>query len=282
MSTSETALINGAEAVSVDLTDRGFQYGDGVFTTLRIAGRRPLLLALHLDRLASDAERLRIPFPGHAVLAAESKLLAEANGDGVLKIMLTRGSGGRGYRIPAEVHATRVLRWHPLPEYPEEAAAHGVRARFCNTTLGINPALAGIKHLNRLEQVLARMEWDEEDIREGLLCDNEGFVVEGVMSNLFLRMGGRLLTPKLDRCGVRGVMRTHVLRLAAAEGLIVDEGRFRPESILAADELFLTNSVIGLWPIRELEGRAFAVGRLTRWMMARIADTLLEEATCPA
>ncbi len=282
MRSSETALINGSEADSVDLTDRGFQYGDGVFTTLRIAGRRPLLLPLHLDRLASDAERLRIPFPGHTVLAAESKLLAEANGDGVLKIMLTRGSGGRGYRIPAEAHATRVLRWHTLPDYPEEAAVLGIRARFCSATLGINPALAGIKHLNRLEQVLARMEWDEEDIREGLLCDSEGFVVEGVMSNLFLRMGGRLLTPKLDRCGVRGVMRTHVLRLAAAEGLIVDEGRFRPESILAADELFLTNSVIGLWPIRELDGRAFAVGRLTRWMAARIADTLLEEATCPA
>lgn len=276
------ALINGVEAVSLDLSDRGFQYGDGLFTTLRIAGQRPLLLPLHLDRLESDAKRLSIPFPGHELLAAESRQVAAVNGDGVLKIMLTRGSGGRGYRVPKDAEPTRALRWHPLPDYPEEASERGIKARFCHATLGINPSLAGIKHLNRLEQVLARMEWDDEDIREGLMCDSEGFVVEGVMSNLFLRIGGRLLTPKLDRCGVRGVMRTHVLRLAAAEGLMVDEGRFRRESVLAADELFLTNSVIGLWPIRELEGREYAVGRLTRWLAARVADTWLEEATCPA
>lgn len=281
MQVCETTLINGVETRSIDCADRGFQYGDGLFTTMRVSGGKPLLLNLHLDRLEADAARLLISFPGRSVLVSEIRHMAERVGDGVVKVILTRGIGGRGYRPPVSSQGTRVLSGHPLPEYPAHTSRQGVKVRFCQARLSANPLLAGIKHLNRLEQVLARAEWDDDEIREGLMSDPDGFIVEGVMSNLFLGTGGRLLTPCLDRCGVRGVMRTLVMRLAASEGLAVEEGRFTSDEVLGADELFLTNSVIGLWPIRQLQDRSFPVGPLTRWMASRVADTWGGVTACP-
>ncbi|MBS1213166.1 MAG: 4-amino-4-deoxychorismate lyase [Proteobacteria bacterium] len=275
------ALINGVESRSVDFADRGVQYGDGLFTTLRVTGGKPLFLHLHLDRLESDAARLRISSPPRAVLTAEARTLAGVLGNGVLKIIVTRGVGGRGYRTPATADTTRVVSCHPLPDYPATLAQCGVRVRICDGILGVNPRLAGIKHLNRLEQILARAEWDDDEVREGLMLDSEGFVVEGVMSNLFLSKGGRLMTPLLDRCGVRGVMRSLVTRLGAAEGLPVSEGRVTPADLIAADELFLTNSVIGLWPISQLGDRQFQVGPLTRRMRELLARKTAQEMACP-
>jgi len=278
---SASCLINGEPASRLDVADRGLHYGDGVFTTLAVRGGVPLFLSRHLARLQADAASLGLPFPGVSVLADEAHRLCVLHPASVLKIMLTRGTGGRGYRPPAHAAGTRVLSAHPWPDYSPEIREQGVKTRVCNLRLGLNPRLAGIKHLNRLEQVLARAEWCEEAVREGLLLDYEGFLVEGVMSNVFLVQGGRLRTPLLDRCGVAGVMRGLVLDAAEEAGLPVEQARLLPGDAFAADELFLTNSVIGVWPVCALEGRPFPVGGLTRLLAARIDALAAAELACP-
>jgi 4-amino-4-deoxychorismate lyase len=272
----DMALVNGVETRCIDLADRGFQYGDGVFTTLVVSSGIPLFLSDHIDRLQRDCARLNLPFPGHTILADEARLLAVAYPESVLKILLTRGIGGRGYRCPDHPNPTRVLSGHPRPIYPENLSSAGIRARLCRMRLGINPLLAGIKHMNRLEQVLARSEWNEDDILEGLMLDHEGYVVEGVMSNLFLIKSGRVHTPLLDRCGVAGIMRSMVIRSALSEGLAVEEARIDVAELYEADELFLTNSVIRLWPVRQLDSVDFSVGSVTR-MLHSLLTALVEK-----
>ena len=272
-----TALVNGKITRFLDIADRGLQYGDGIFTTLSVQEGVAIFLGRHLARLQSDALRLRIPFPDLAVLTEEVQRLAYMHSSCVLKIMLTRGVGGRGYSATKQSQGTRILSAHPRPDYPMTIRELGIKARFCDIRLGLNPRLAGIKHLNRLEQVLARAEWDDEGIREGLILDYQGFLIEGVMSNVFLVSNDVLRTPLLDRCGVAGVMRGLVLENAAFLGLSVDEARILPEEVDSADEIFLTNTVIGIWPVCLLAGKKFPVGNITRLLTRRIDDMTARE-----
>lgn len=270
---SMNPLVNGIPSHQIDIADRGFQYGDGIFTTLAVLQGIPLFLPRHLARLQGDCARLALPFPGADCLRREAEILCHGQDSGVLKIQLTRGSGGRGYRCPESPTGTRVLGFHPAPDYPPQLAEHGVHIRFCTTRLGINPALAGIKHCNRLEQILARAEWDDPEIREGLMLDQEGCVVEGTMSNLFLVRQNRLATPRIDRCGVAGVMRGLVCEAAADLGRVLAETRLIPDDVYDADEIFLTNSMLGVWPVCNLDGHEFSVGTVTReirqWLAQR-------------
>jgi 4-amino-4-deoxychorismate lyase len=274
-----TQLINGIPSSVVEIGDRGFQYGDGIFTTLSIRQSIPLFLADHLQRLERDALALKLPTIDRRPLLADIRMLCADRASGVLKIQLTRGVGGRGYR-PAEVTTpTRVVSVFPPPDYPASYSREGVSVRFCQTRLGMNPFLAGAKHTNRLEQVLARMEWPATGEQEGIMVDAAGHVTEGTMTNLFLvEGGGRLVTPTIDTCGVLGVMRGLMIEAASDLGLSCTEERVTPERLLRAKELLLTNSLIGIWPIRLLAGVPFAVGTVTAaligWLEARIAREL--------
>lgn len=271
--------VDGRESRRISALDRGLHYGDGVFTTLAVRGGAPLLLDRHLARLARDCLRLGIPCPDLELLRGEAARLSRGQDRAVLKITITRGEGGRGYRAPDACRPTRVFALHPWPEYPGDPWRNGVAARVCNLRLGRNPALAGIKHLNRLEQVLARSEWDDPEIQEGVLLDSGGAVVEGVMSNLFWVKEGRLFTPCVDECGVAGVMRALVLELAVRHGLFAAEVRETLSTVLEADEVFFTNSVIGLWPVQSLDGSAFTVGPVSRRVQSWLDDALRGE--CP-
>ena len=266
------ALINGKVQAGVAVDDRGLQYGDGVFETIAVAEAGPLCLDEHLSRLREGCERLSIPPPALPVLCAEVALVSgSSSGPGsgsspgaVLKIILTRGAGGRGYAPPAEARPNRIVALYPWPGYPPEHATAGVRLRFCRQRYGINPALAGIKHLNRLEQILARAEWQDQAIAEGLVMDLDGNVVEGTMSNFFMVKDRALLTSDLHACGVRGVIRQKIIGLAAGLGLAVHEQAISRELLLQADEIFLCNSLIGVWPARMLAGQPFKPGPITR------------------
>jgi 4-amino-4-deoxychorismate lyase len=256
-------LIDGAPGERIPVTDRGLSYGDGLFETLALADAGPCLWGRHLERLDAGCRRLGIAAPDHGMLRREAAQAIAGRNDGVLKIILTRGNGGRGYRPDPAARPRRILLCFPGPEYPASWAVEGVQVRFCATQLGRNPRLAGIKHLNRLEQVLARAEWANPAIAEGLMLDSEGLVIEGTMSNLFVERDGRLLTPRLDRTGVAGVVRTLVLEQARAQGIVCEERDLKPHELLAADALFLTNSLIGIWPVRRLEERRYSLGALT-------------------
>jgi 4-amino-4-deoxychorismate lyase len=248
---------------SIGVDDRGLQYGDGLFETVAVRDGRPLLWDRHLARLLDGCARLAIRLSDPRPLTAEVDARAREAGAGVLKLILTRGAGGRGYGYAPDMTPTIVLTRHPLPDYPAANREQGVAVRWCAMRLSRQPRLAGLKHLNRLEQVLARAEWAQE-YAEGLMLDTAGNVIEGTMSNLFVRHGYGWSTPDLGQCGVAGVMRGAVLDLAARLGIEVAIRDLTQEEVMAANGLFLTNSLIGLWPVRELAGRALTVCDTTR------------------
>jgi 4-amino-4-deoxychorismate lyase len=244
---SERIWINGERARRLDVRDRGFAYGDGLFETMRVRAHAVRLLETHLERLTIGCRRLGFPAPERRVLRREIAEAAGLRDEGVLKLILSRGVGGRGYRPPAEVHPTRVLLLGAAPAAPAASQIRGgVTLRVCRTPLGVNSRLAGLKTLNRLESVLARMEWRDPRIWEGLMLDADGHVVCGTMTNVFVRRARTLHTPLLDRCGVAGVMRRWVLSAAPGLRLRVKEVRMRLTDLADADELFLTNAVAGV------------------------------------
>ena len=258
------ALVNGQPASEIPVADRGLQYGDGLFETIRVSNGRCRHWMLHLARLRRGCEALGIRMPDPELLKTEARRLL-ASGDFqevILKLIVTRGSGGRGYAPRNMLPPSRIFSVHPLPRYPAHWFKRGVRARFCDMRLSRQPRLAGIKHLNRLEQVLARQEWGSE-FAEGIMLDEQGNVVEGVMSNLFALIDGRLVTPPLEQCGVAGVVREWLLRRADGLGRDVVEAPLRPEMLLDAEALFLTNSVIGVWQVAELGEQNWEVHPLT-------------------
>lgn len=258
-------LVNGQLADTVSALDRGLAYGDGVFRTLRTHAGQPLWWRDHYAKLAADCAALALACPDEAGLHAEVCRVADA-GQGVVKLIVTRGSGARGYAPPVAQAATRVVLATPLPQHAQPEAATDVTARWCALRLAWQPRLAGIKHLNRLENVLARTEWDDPAIFEGLLCDSGGAVISGVMSNLFWVKAGELFTPDLSQCGVAGVARARLLRAAGRHGIRTHIGRLPPDAILAADEVMLCNSIIGVRRIARLDG--------VTWSPAGWTDTL--------
>jgi 4-amino-4-deoxychorismate lyase len=264
-----SVLVNGSRQTTIDALDRGLQYGDGLFETIRIRRGRPRLLTLHLERLAEGCNRLRLPPPDEGQLRQEITAVS-AEPESVVKVIVTRGVGDRGYRPSLRPTPTRIVATSALPDRPAECYSKGARLRTCRVRLSPNPALAGLKHLCRLEQVLARAEWQDESIAEGLMLDDQGLVVCGTQSNVFALAGGELLTPRVDRCGVAGVMRRAVLQWAARNALVARETSLRPEELMAASEVFLTNALIGAWPACELDGQALARGTMAaefnRWL----------------
>ncbi|MGR9086122.1 MAG: aminodeoxychorismate lyase [Gammaproteobacteria bacterium] len=257
-------LVNGEYRDHIAIADRGFQYGDGLFETIEVRCGKPLFLIRHLQRLELGCRRLLIPFPPADLLRLEATSICKDSERAVLKLIVTRGSGGRGYRPPEPSHPTRVLQLHPFPDYPDTVWQQGITARFCRTRLGLNPATAGMKHLNRLEQVLARAEWKDPGIQEGIMLDLNGHVIEGTMTNLFYFNNGAAYTPSLTLSGVDGIARRLLMTLLTRQGHAPYEAMCTPNELLAADEVFVCNSVIGLWPVKMIENTLLPVGPFTR------------------
>lgn len=263
-------LVNGTAADGVAVTDRGLAYGDGVFRTLLARDGRPRCWRRHYRKLANDCAALSIPCPAEGLLAEEVARAAQERREGVVKIIVTRGSGTRGYAPPRAVSATRVIMTSERPAYPVEFAHSGVKLHLCATRLAAQPRLAGIKHLNRLENVLARAEWSDEAVPEGLMLDQEGNAVAGTMSNVFIVDRGGLTTPDLSRYGVAGVTRERVMDAAGARGVACRVERVPLARLLEADEVLLVNSVIGVWQAKECFGRTWQPGptatRVRQWL----------------
>lgn len=247
--------VNGEDGALLAPTDRGLAYGDGVFRTLALVDGQPRLWSRQFARLQADASRLGLPCPDEALWRADIAALAQAYGDGVIKCVLTRGSAGRGYAPPEQPQVTRVVQWAAAPVWPDACRQQGVEVRVARLRLASQPALAGIKHLNRLENVLARAEDRDPRWAETLLLDQHEQVIEGSMSNVFWLRDGQWFTPRLDQCGVAGVMRDWLLDHLRDSGQPALETGAGLDALLQADEVVLCNSLIGLWPVRYCQGR---------------------------
>lgn len=258
-------LINGQPATRIAISDRGLAYGDGLFETIRISNGRLVFADLHLQRLQRGCERLGLTLD-IAELQHEMALVLEAASapDGILKLIVTRGAGGRGYRPPASQTPCRIITLHPLPDHHQQAS-EGIRAFVCRQRLAGQPSLAGIKHLNRLEQVLASREWPDDSFHEGLMLDTQGCVVEGTRSNIFFASKGVLHTPDLGRCGIDGIMRQVLLRHFGARATC---GNYDLTHLHTAEEVFFCNSVMGVWPLLALTSST----ELYHWPCGPFAD----------
>ena len=250
-------LVNGTAGDAVSALDRGLGYGDGVFRTFLLRGGKPVLWRRHYAKLASDCNALGIACPAADILTRDVETLAAGEPDSVVKIIVTRGSAPRGYAFSRTIAPTRIVSSSPMPAYPHEYYDRGVRVHRCRLRLAAQPALAGVKHLNRLEQVLARAEWNDPAIAEGVLCDADDKIIGGVMSNLFLVRDGVLVTPDLKRCGVAGVTRALVLELARENGLAARIDEICIDDLLAAEAVLLVNSVIGVWQVAALDRKTW-------------------------
>ncbi|KJJ99951.1 4-amino-4-deoxychorismate lyase [Pseudomonas sp. 21] len=265
--------IDGQSGEALSARDRGLAYGDGLFETIRVSAGRPRLLTRHRARLEEGVRRLSLPVSLDLV---EDELLRFSTllGDGVAKLVLTRGEGARGYAPQADAQVRRLLLASPAPAYPAKNREEGVTLFPCATRLAEQPLLAGLKHLNRLEQVLARAEWSDPAFAEGLMRDVSGRIVEGVFSNLFVVKQGELVTAELSRCGVAGVMRAEIIERARDLGVPVVIRDIEHSELAQADEVFLCNSLYGIWPVRGVAEFAWPVGLLTRKLQGQLRELL--------
>ncbi len=254
-------LVEGEISTLLETSNRGLNYGDGLFETLVVHKNRPRRWQAHMDRMGAACERLGLSMPPQAVLLREVQTVSAGHPDVVVKIVLTRSGQGRGYMPPEEGACTRIISAHPFPDGIADLTRNGIDARICNLRLAIQPMLGGIKHLNRLEQVLASAELRKTGASEGILLDREDHVICAIAANIFLIKEGRLLTPRLDRCGVRGVVRSQIL---AGFSYRCEQRRILVDQLQEADEVFICNSVRGIVPITAIDERKFAIGPVTR------------------
>lgn len=247
-------LVNGSLAETLALADRSIQFGDGVFRTIKCRSGKLAFWARHYRKLCADCAVLGIPSPAESVLLNDIRLLLTQTGwpDAVFKIIVTRGESARGYAMPAGICPNRIVQIAPLAAYPETLYQEGAQIRLCKMRATWQPALAGVKHLNRLENVMARREWAAPAILEGLLLDRDGGVLEGVMSNVLALQGGELVTPLLESGGVAGVMREVVLGSAQRLGWPVAERALLLDQFLASERVWLCNSLLGLMPVARM------------------------------
>lgn len=259
----------------VDPDDRGFQYGDGVFETIAVRNGEPRLWPHHMRRLRHACKRLGFegppPLEPHVDAALEGT--REDSHHCIIKVIVTAGAGQRGYARPMPSRTETFIGVFPAATTNRPAYIKGVATILCETRLAVGSPLAGIKTLNRLEQVLARSECAPTGAYEGLTLDAEGRLICGTMSNVFLVRNQSLVTPALHRCGVEGVMRQFVMETCGD----VEVRDLTFEDLADADEVFITNSQIGAVPVHRCDDLRWKVGSVTRSVMRQLADNGIEE-----
>lgn len=257
--------INGINCEHLSVMDRGLHYGDGLFETIACVAGKLQFWGEHLQRMLDGAERLNMQVETIANFEQDVSAMLKQYSieNGVIKLMLTRGQSERGYRFPSPQKNTRIVIVSKTPEYPVTFKTEGIAACFCQHPVSKNNRLAGIKHLNRLDNVLARNEWKDE-YQEGLMLDEDGHVVEGTMSNLFAIKNNELFTPLLNHSGVNGIIREQVLSIAQELGIEILISEIKKEDLKSMGEIFVCNSVIGIWPVKSLGDSDYKIGSLTK------------------
>ncbi len=259
MQINHASLVNGSFSAPISPLDRGFAYGDGVFRTIKVINGLPEHWPMHYQTLFADCSAIGIVCPSADTFISDFKKIFDADEfSAIVKIIVTRGEGERGYNPPAITTPMRVMIKSSMPDYPEVNFSEGVVLHLCDTRIAHQPKLAGIKHLNRLDNVLARMEWHDPKVAEGVMLDMEGNVIECTAANIVARYGDTLITPKLDQCGVAGITRKQILAHAKRLELNTAIERMNLKDLHSADEVIICNSLFGAWQVRELAGQQWA------------------------
>ena len=278
--------LNGRVATDLPIGDRGLAYGDGVFETIALDGTQPQLWQAHWQRLSQGLARLGFANNlddlyvqlcsdiKHALVCWSDAQSANQESRAVLKITITRGTGGRGYLPPEQAIPNRIVQVTPWPQGRDHIATEGAQVHVCQHPWGQNAALAGLKHLNRLDQVLARQEWRDDIHHEGLMLNQAGNVQSGVMSNVFVEREGVLYTPCNDTAGIDGIMAKQVMRIASDLNIPVKQQVFDLDFVSASDGLMLTNSLNGVWPVAKLGQQVFPITATCRQIQAALAAHL--------
>ena len=270
-------LINGKFVDELAAHDRGLHYGDGLFETITVENMQLLCWDEHLKRLERGCIKLNIAVPDKNLLKNEVSALINTERQGVIKIIISRGQGGRGYKILENIAPTRIISLYPWSYQYDQNSSSGVKTRICKYRYAKNPFLAGIKHLNRLEQILARSEWNDNSIAEGIVMDSENYIIEGTMSNIFCIIGKTLYTPDLSACGIEGIVRGKIIELASNLKFSVEIKKISLGFLMNAEEVFMCNSIIGVWPVNIIDETKFSKHKKTQ----NIIKTLQEYNSIP-
>ena len=267
-------LVNGQPAHSIDVSDRGMHYGDGVFETMVVIDKHIRFLDSHLERLNKGCRRLSLVIPDLEILKTEFEEVLSSNTASpfIIKLLLTRGSGGRGYGIPENSRTTRIITTHDFPDKVMRFWEDGLQLHVCKQPLAINASLAGIKHLNRLEQVLASSERTDQLYDEGIMLSTSGNVIEGTMSNLFWVKDGIYFTPDLTNCGIEGVIRSKVIDLLANMNIELMTGNYLLEDVLKADKVFMTNSTMLIAQVVSVDDRQWSLDEELEQLRKSVAE----------
>lgn len=255
-------LINGIQSDQIEATDRGLAYGDGLFSTMLVRYGQVQLWDFHLQRLQLGAQKLFFPEIDWQQLSDEVALVANRIADKkehVIKVIITRGSGGRGYSIEGCRKVLRIISTAIYPNFYHQWQQQGIELILCVSTLSSNSMLAGLKTLNRLEQVLIKNELERKNALEGIVCDDSGYVIETCTANLFIYLDDGWQTPKLNQCGVAGVQRRNVIECARKAGINITEAKIHKNKLLQAKAICLTNALMGIVPVKQYQHKQFDI-----------------------
>ncbi len=282
------SLVNGKFTDKLSIFDRGLAYGDGFFETMRwkLSFDKEMLLVefwnRHIERLRKGCEQIKINFPEKKILDKyKSKLIKKVREikmqSGVLKVIITRGSGGRGYKYENGMVPNIIFIITTLPNLDKTLYQKGVKIKICKSKISRNPDLAGLKHLNRLDSVMARSEWNDNEIFEGLILDDNENVLEGTMSNIFSLKSGVLRTPIIKESGIRGVMRDIIIDKFSSEFNVIHETILNLDELMCSDSIFITNSIIKVLPVSLIEKKRFDVNEKVKILTKKLSKDIFLE-----
>jgi 4-amino-4-deoxychorismate lyase len=269
---TNTDGINAHQCININ--DRALQYGDGVFETLRIVNGRIPMWEYHLQRLKNAQNILGLPLDDFFSQWDDFVTQSLSHiASGCAKLIVSRGEGPRGYKIPPQVSLNW---WLSITDLPAVSNKSDFRLTLCRHTLSRQPSLAGLKHLNRLDQVMARSEWNEhENFDEGIMFNLDGDVTEGTMSNIFWLKEGRLLTPDLTQEGIDGCVRRWIIEQGRSNSPVIIEKGAKLDQLLAADAVFITNSLLGIQKVTEIDGHVINQNRKVEGLAANFNQQFL-------
>ncbi len=279
-----SALINGVTADYLNVNDRAIHYGDGLFETILCSENKLLYWSQHYLRLQRSAQRLKLRCPDEDVLLGDIRSLLKLNetpGSKVcsIKIIITRGSSDRGYVIPKKTNEKRIVLMSALAaDYSSLLSGELLSGELyiCKNQVSINESLAGLKHLNRLENVLARNEWNDtanNQFIDGLMLNARQQVIEGSMSNVFAIKENNLYTPDLSQSGVNGIMRDMIIDAAGRNNIQLSILNLKLEDLYEMEEIFISNSLIGIRSVNKIDASLYQQQTLTKFMLSELLKT---------